>query len=196
VTPQDIAALLPDDPPKRVPGPPPKKRAAVALVLRPGAGPWPELLMIKRSEHPDDPWSGHMAFPGGREEASDPNLLATAIRETREELDLDLGPATRLGCVDPVYSPSVAKLRVDAWVFALDDVPPLRPNQEVQSTHWFALDRFLRHEGRATFPFTWKGNKIAMPCARLDDCFIWGMSLRMIDDLLDRLRVRPDVPRP
>ena len=152
--------------------------------------------MIKRSEQEGDPWSGHMAFPGGREEPSDPSLLDTAIRETQEELGLGLGPATRLGSLEPVYSPRVAPLRVDAWVFALSPIPPLQPNQEVHSTHWFGLERLLSHEGRTTFPFDWQGQSIDMPCVRLDGCFIWGMSLRLIDDLLRRLRTHPDAPRP
>jgi 8-oxo-dGTP pyrophosphatase MutT (NUDIX family) len=191
-----IAELLPDAPPESVPGPPPEGRAAVAVVLRPRPAAWPEMLMIKRSEREGDPWSGHMAFPGGREEPTDPTLLATAIRETQEELGLGLGPATRLGSLDPVYTPRVTPLRVDAWVFSMPAVPPLQPNHEVQSTHWFGLERLLTHEGRSTFPFTWRGNPIAMPCVRLDGCFIWGMSLRMIDDLLGRLRAHPDTPRP
>ncbi len=196
MTPEAIAALLPDAPPDRVPGPPPRGRAAVAVVLRPRPAQWPEMLMIKRSEHEGDPWSGHMAFPGGRQDPEDPSLIATAVRETREELALDLAPAQRLGALAPVYSPRVAPLRVDAWTFWLDRVPPLDPNEEVASTHWFGLDRLLLYEGRATFPFTWKGQKIAMPCYRLDGCFIWGMSLRLIDDLLDRLRTHPEAPSP
>ena len=60
-------------------------RAAVALVLRENAGD-PEILLIRRAERKGDPWSGHMAFPGGREDARDESLLETALRETREEL--------------------------------------------------------------------------------------------------------------
>ena len=67
-----------------------RKRAAVALILQLHAG---ELcvLMIRRAEHEGDPWSGHMAFPGGRLEAQDRNGLAAARRETEEEIGLHLG---------------------------------------------------------------------------------------------------------
>ncbi len=196
MTPEIIAGLLPDEPPNQLEGPPPRGRAAVAVLLRPGSAVWPEMLMIRRSEHEGDPWSGHMAFPGGREEPSDPTLLATAIREAQEELGLALDSADRLGSLSPVYSPDISSLRIDAWVFAMEAVPALLPNNEVESTHWFGLERLLGNEGRATFPFSWKGNTMTLPCVRLDGCLIWGMSLRLIDDLLDRIRSAPEVPGP
>ena len=62
--------------------------AAVALVLR--QAPALELLLIKRSSSEDDPWSGQMALPGGRRDPADAGLQHTAIRETHEEVGLDL----------------------------------------------------------------------------------------------------------
>ena len=61
-------------------------RAAVAMVLRPAAGGASEVLLIERAEKPGDPWSGHMAFPGGRLDPSDPDPRFTAERETFEEV--------------------------------------------------------------------------------------------------------------
>jgi 8-oxo-dGTP pyrophosphatase MutT (NUDIX family) len=49
-----------------------------------------EVLYIKRSANPHDPWSGNVAFPGGRRDPKDADDLATAVRETREEIGLDL----------------------------------------------------------------------------------------------------------
>ena len=62
---------------------PEAREAAVALVLRDRGG--LEVLLIKRAEIDGDPWSGHMALPGGRRDPDDTDLLATAIRETEEE---------------------------------------------------------------------------------------------------------------
>ena len=84
------------------------RRAAVALILRDGAA-GIELLFIRRAEHPMDPWSGQMAFPGGRAEPGDRDLEATAIRETLEEIGLDLGEAERLGALDEVRA--MARMR-------------------------------------------------------------------------------------
>ncbi|MFC1500453.1 NUDIX hydrolase, partial [Candidatus Zixiibacteriota bacterium] len=71
-------------------------QAAVALVLVP-AGEGLEMLLIKRTERDDDPWSGQMAMPGGRRDAEDDDLCQTAIRETREETAVDLGCAELIG---------------------------------------------------------------------------------------------------
>ena len=84
-----------------------KTRAAVAVVL----GPTPEglqLLFIERAQHPDDPWSGHIAFPGGRIEADDPSPRAAAERETLEEVGLDLSNAEYWGRVDDLDRTHVA----------------------------------------------------------------------------------------
>ncbi|MCA9639821.1 MAG: NUDIX domain-containing protein, partial [Myxococcales bacterium] len=69
--------------------------AAVAAVLRPTDADT-EVLLIRRAEHEGDPWSGHMAFPGGRHDPTDPDLLTTARRETLEEVGLDLSRRARL----------------------------------------------------------------------------------------------------
>src|SRR5262245_41364530 len=72
-------------------------RAAVALVFCAPPGAEPELLFIERARREGDPWSGHMAFPGGRRDPKDTDLAATAARETHEEVGLGLGaPIARL----------------------------------------------------------------------------------------------------
>ena len=74
----------------------------MAAILRPG-DPEPEVLLIRRAEKVGDPWSGHMAFPGGRADPRDPDLRATAVRETREEVGLDLeNDAELIGILDDI----------------------------------------------------------------------------------------------
>ncbi len=65
-----------------------RKEAAVATII--AAHPEPSVLVLKRTSNPLDPWSGHYSFPGGRREMSDPSLLDTCIRETREECGIHL----------------------------------------------------------------------------------------------------------
>ena len=69
---------------------------AVALVLAPGSMGL-EALFIRRAERADDPWSGHIALPGGRREPGDADRLATAVRETREEVGVTLPASALLG---------------------------------------------------------------------------------------------------
>lgn len=162
------------------------RRAAVAIV----AGPRDELLLIRRADRPGDHWSGHMAFPGGRAEAHDASLLDTARRETREEIGLDLGAARVLGVLPTQLTPTIGDLPrmvVVPYLFRVDDWPPLTPNHEVQSVHAIALSRFLEREGRSTFPYTWRGTTWDLPCVDLDRQRVWGMTLRMIDDLVAAL---------
>ena len=63
-------------------------QAAVSVVIR-GRGEL-DFLLIKRARSERDPWSGHMALPGGRRDDSDGDLLHTARRETLEETGVDL----------------------------------------------------------------------------------------------------------
>ncbi len=168
------------------PAEPDARRAAVAVIF----GPDHELLFIHRAEREGDLWSGHMAFPGGREEPDDPSLLATAIRETSEEIGLDLSAARCLGTLPALHSPRNTpgrRVQVVPWVFELPEWPPLSPNEEVAGVVRFAFDRFLAREARATFPYIWQGVEHQLPCVRLDGTLLWGLTLRMVDDLIERV---------
>ena len=109
------------------------RRAAVAIVLRDGPS-GIEVLFIHRAEHPEDPWSGHMAFPGGRAEDGEPPLL-TAMRESAEEVGLDLGRAELLGALDEVQA--VRRVPVDLaiapFVFRVPASATPQPNHEVRA---------------------------------------------------------------
>jgi 8-oxo-dGTP pyrophosphatase MutT (NUDIX family) len=169
------------------------RHAAVAAIVGPGE----ELLLIRRAARAGDPWSGDMAFPGGRREPDDRDLLHTAIRETWEEIGLDLsgdGPS-RARCVgalaalrSPVRMPG-ASLAVVPWVFTVEDWPArFDVSDEVATVHRFALSRWLAGEGRGTFTWQREATRMELPCVDLDGQRIWGMTLRMIDDLLERIR--------
>ncbi|HMJ14340.1 MAG TPA: CoA pyrophosphatase, partial [Polyangiaceae bacterium] len=104
-----------------------KRHAAVAAVLR-DAEHGAEALLIRRAAREGDPWSGHMAFPGGQREPHDQDLLDTAVRETHEEIGLDLREhAALLGRLETL--PAVAGgrrigMNVTPFVFELRSEPP------------------------------------------------------------------------
>ena len=163
--------------------------AAVALVFVPEASGF-SLCMIRRSEHPDDPWSGHMAFPGGRMDPEDADGLQTAIRESREEVGLHLTASTCIGRLSPVKVPqrvSGHRMVVEPFVFVLQDSVELIPNNEVSGVYFFSLQTLLSGEGRGHFEYQWKGVPVQLDCIDLQGCRIWGLSLRILDELLEKL---------
>jgi 8-oxo-dGTP pyrophosphatase MutT (NUDIX family) len=169
-----------------------ERRAAVAVVARASES-GDELLFIRRAEHPLDPWSGHMAFPGGMVDPGDADALAAARRETREELALDLdGDATLLGRLSDVKPISLhASLSISPFVFALSasandgSGQPLVPNHEVQEALWIPWSFLAEPGNRSTFFWSRGGVPVPLPCYRWEDRVIWGLTLRMVDELLE-----------
>ena len=76
---------------------------------------------------------------------------------------------------------------ISPFVFQLQRPTPLRPNAEVASAHWLPLEQLVMGEGRGSFELEWNGAALRMPCIDLAGLRIWGLTLRMLDDLLDRM---------
>jgi 8-oxo-dGTP pyrophosphatase MutT (NUDIX family) len=161
--------------------------AAVAAVLR-EAPAGPELLFILRAEHPSDPWSGDMGWPGGRVDPGDGGPLATALRETREEVAIDLeSDGDLIGSLPPVrthLSAGEGPLWVAPFVFELTGAPQLVPNYEVQEAAWVPLAFLADAANRERFTWIGRGGPIELPRVRYEGRTIWGLTLRMLDDLL------------
>jgi ADP-ribose pyrophosphatase YjhB (NUDIX family) len=166
--------------------------AAVAAVLRQRDGGRVELLFIRRAKRRGDPWSGHIAWPGGKREACDETMEACAVRETREEVALDLrGHATLIGALRPLRfdSPRHTRLRaVFAYVFVLEGDPELRLSDEVQEAIWIPLEYFTEWPSRR--PWRWLAGWLPAtpPAFRYQGKTVWGLTLWLLRDLLDRLR--------
>jgi 8-oxo-dGTP pyrophosphatase MutT (NUDIX family) len=159
--------------------------AAVATILR-DAGGGAEVLLIKRAERDGDPWSGHVAFPGGKRDPGDASLLHTALRETQEEVGLALPPEA-LARLDDVQA-RTSGYRVAQFVFALDrHAAPLTLSREVDKTLWVPLARLAAGEGAGTFTWSQGTRSIDLPCIRLGQDVLWGMTYRMIFALLEVL---------
>jgi len=167
-------------------------RAAVACVLRQGADS-AEVLLIRRAERVSDPWSGHMAFPGGGRAAGDADLLATAERETREEVGLDLGHEGRvLGRLDDLPAMVRKNLVVACFVFAIDRTPELRFDpREVADASWVPLARLASGEVARTMRYARGGVDLELPCWDLEGRVVWGLTYRMLGMLFERLEVTP-----
>lgn len=133
-----------------------------------------------------------MAFPGGRAAPVDASGRHTAERESWEEVGLDLAAeAEVLGPLDELVAPVRRSVRpplvIETWVYRLARDPPLKPNHEVARVYWFSLERLRSGEGRGTLMYDYEGSTLELPCVRLDGTLIWGLTLRLVDDLLGHM---------
>jgi len=183
----DFRSGLDGHAPQKIPDFEGMTRAAVAAILR-AADAGPELLFIHRAENLHDPWSGHMAFPGGKVDAVDADPLAAALRETREEVGLDLAavarPVGRLSEVRAVGRGRPLSMVISPFVFELLTTPELATNHEVAAVVWVPVAFLADHDNRETMPYRRYGMSLELPCYRFRGHLIWGLTLGMVDDLL------------
>lgn len=167
--------------------------AAVALVLREtqyAEQDELEALFIRRAEHDGDPWSGDLAFPGGRLDPEDASVRAAAERETREELGLDLRRARRLGRIDDVYG-HAESIRVSCFVYGIEGDPTLVPNYEIREAFWSPLAHAADPARQAMKDFTYAGQTVNLPTVRLMDDprapVLWGITYKFMDDFMEKV---------
>ena len=164
--------------------------AATALVLT--REPSPQLVVIRRASRDGDPWSGHAALPGGRHDPEDPDLPATAVRETHEEVGLRLdAPVARLDDIGGRTHKGV----VSPFVFTVDEPAELVPEPgEVAAAHWIPLEVLTgnrhrtRHPSRRVGPWPAWAWPTGMP-PPMDELVIWGLTHRTLTNFLDLARL-------
>ena len=167
----------------------PSPRAAVAAVLR-DAEHGAEMLFIQRAAKESDPWSGQMAFPGGRVDATDLDTHHTAEREALEEVDLDLTFGIRLGSLSELDGGRATNrlISVCAHVYWLEGPrPPLRPNYEVADVLWIPVSHLV-DQGRY-IDYYYPRSGAMFPGIQLDaeGQVIWGLTLRFLSDFFRRI---------
>ena len=185
-------------------------RAAVAAILqevpRPGAagvradagdpgdaGARPlRMLFIERATRADDPWSGRIAFPGGMAEPGDAGIRATAERETREEVGLDLTPAEILSRLDDVEgaAPGYERLVVSAFVYHVDQPPALTLNHEVRDALWVPVHGLL--DAAHHVPYYWpreqrESHYPGIVVGHPERQVVWGLTYRFLELFFDAL---------
>jgi 8-oxo-dGTP pyrophosphatase MutT (NUDIX family) len=164
-------------------------QAAVALVLRQVAGA-PEVLFIERARRAGDPWSGHMAFPGGRVGAEDVHPRGAAERETLEEVGVSLASAEPLGRLDDMQghrSTGRAGIVISAFVYHVVDPPALVPNHEVREAFWFPLRALLDPE-RHVVGRRYAGTQLpGILVGRPERHVVWGLTYRFLEHFFEVL---------
>lgn len=164
------------------------RRSAVACVLRYQSS-TPEVLLMKRAERDGDRWSGQVSFPGGREEEIDPDLQRTAMRETWEEVGMDLQRDGRyIGRLDTIRARGKGgflPLTVTPFVFVQESEAPLRLNREASEAFWLPLDQAA--SGVLSDEYHYHAGPLPMkfPCWRYEGRVVWGLTYKMLDHLLD-----------
>jgi len=164
---------------------PPARRAAVAMCLRERAGA-AEVLFIERARREGDPWSGHMAFPGGRVDDGDRSSRLAAERETFEEVGLRLLGGERLGRLDDMRGHHAAghpALVISGFVYHVPEPPPLVLSDEVEQAFWFPLAGLLDPQRHVDYRFgpsrEWRypGILVGVP----DRHVVWGLTYRFLE---------------
>lgn len=178
---------------------PEMREAAVAVILREVSGPTVEILFIKRAEKPGDPWSGHMAFPGGHRDPEDESLRAAAERETLEEIGLDLASARYLGPLN--QQRAVARGRplnmlIAPHVFEITGNPSFTINYEVSEVVWAPLPPLVSGDLHDTEARPLAGKPTVFNGYRLaEGHFVWGLTYRMVKSFFATIDPSWEPPR-
>lgn len=166
---------------------PGEQEAAVALLLR--AREQLELLLIRRAVHERDPWSGHIALPGGRRSIGDENLVDTAMRETEEEVGVPLRrEGTLLGVLDTIAprNPHLPPLTVAPFVFAVPPATEAEPDRtEVAAALWVPLAALRSEEAASEVRIELSDETRKFPSLVYGDYVIWGLTHRILTQFLE-----------
>jgi 8-oxo-dGTP pyrophosphatase MutT (NUDIX family) len=160
--------------------------AAVSMILRPGPT-VPEVLLIERAKREGDPWSGHMAFPGGRADPSDSSIQQTGERETLEEVGLSLERADVIGRLDDLGGRAAAanKMVVSAHVYQFDDPGRLViQSSEVAEAFWVPLDHLTDPDNYVRHVMQYGEHEIPFPGINVGDDrprVVWGLTYRFLE---------------
>lgn len=163
-------------------------RSAVAVIYRNTSTSGPEFLLIERAKREGDPWSGQMAFPGGKVQSDDANTIAAAIRETWEEIGLNINESAQFkGRLADLLTRRHNRLRpmvVTPYLFELVTEVDLKFNHEVADTVWIPYEFFLDQSNRSSMVWQAGSVKLKMPCYYYQNKCIWGLTYLMLKDLI------------
>lgn len=156
------------------------RHAAVAVVVTREKD--EALLFVKRRERAGDPWSGHIAFPGGHAQEGEAPAT-TAERETLEETGLALGRVgRRLGLLDDVYPRSVylPKIIVTPVVFEVPSRIEVRPSEEIERAVWVQVGDVFDRANRKPFVLSMPAGKREFESIHVAGLVIWGLTERIL----------------
>jgi 8-oxo-dGTP pyrophosphatase MutT (NUDIX family) len=163
------------------------RRAAVSVILSDRVA--PKILLIKRSEREGDPWSGQIAFPGGKFQEGDGSAKSTAVREAREEVGIDLDVTSEFLGYFHRFQTHTGELDVVPVVFLLKRSVRVKTNEEATSHMWVDLEKLASGEARSMYRLDLGGETREMPAFKVGDYVIWGLTHRIISALVEGISV-------
>lgn len=171
-----------------------RRQAAIALILLEREQAL-EMLLIERAARNGDPWSGHMALPGGHVEAADADLWATAERETWEEVGIDLrATAQRLGRLADYEPVRAVPIAVRPFVYLIEAAPTLTLSLEVQRALWVPIAPLLAGQQRSSYVLERAGKRFDFPAWDIDGHLVWGLTYRVLDEFFRRFNAVSSAP--
>ena len=173
-------------------------QAAVAMILADGENDL-EVCFIRRAECSGDPWSGQVAFPGGRAGPSDRSASAVAQRETFEEIGLELKTYNRVGPlpIQPIEHQELKLLSPFVYYVSADmqATATVRERHEVASVFWMPLHHLFDEAAATELEYPSNGAVTRFPRIRYGEYVIWGLTLRVLESFAEIMRrnlaVRP-----
>jgi 8-oxo-dGTP pyrophosphatase MutT (NUDIX family) len=159
------------------------KFAAVSIIVRDTES--PSVLLIKRAERMGDPWSGQIAFPGGRAQSGDLTARDTAIRETMEEVGIDLSRGAEFLGYGASAATHTGNMEVVPAVFMLREAADVKPNEEVASYQWVDLGDLAAPQSQSTYQLNYGGKPVSMPAYAVGGYVVWGLTYRILSTVLE-----------
>ena len=163
---------------KLLDGPDEESHAAVAILLRERNDDL-EFFLVKRAEVEGDPWSGDMAFPGGKRGDEDSDLVETASREVLEETAIDLREKSKLGYMKPIFSSVRTNMKVQPIVYVCDEEPQVSLNYELTRYLWAPLSELIQSRTKQDVK-GWNSDVY-----KYDGEVVWGLTFRMLEQLIE-----------
>ena len=163
------------------------REAGVALIVRACAD--LEILLVKRAERESDPWSGHMALPGGLRSPIDADLIATALREAQEEVGIPLARiGVVLGPLDDVAPRTrrLPRIVIEPTAVAVPPGTTATPDlREIDAALWVPLAELRDERAVSEILIELQDGTRVFPSLRYGDHVIWGLTHSILVGFLD-----------